>query len=206
MSNIRTIIGFSIAFFAIFCMYFQYVNLLFLSINLALLYDAYYMLYNSGINIFIVGNFILTIFGCHYYLLHRYNIAPLIIIKMITIAQLSDVYQYIAGSKLGRLKIGWISKNKTYEGYLYGLIMTVITFSPILYILELKGISVGKYDLTIMNCVYDVVYIYILGVASGLLSSLFKRTLEIKDYSNLLGPHGGWIDRIDSIILPSLLA
>ncbi len=34
-------------------------------------------------------------------------------------SQLSDIYQYIGGSYFGKNKIGWISKNKTYEGYLW---------------------------------------------------------------------------------------
>jgi predicted CDP-diglyceride synthetase/phosphatidate cytidylyltransferase len=38
---------------------------------------------------------------------------------MITVTQSSDVYQYLVGTHLGQ--------NKTYEGYLGGLILTVLS-------------------------------------------------------------------------------
>ena len=35
---------------------------------------------------------------------------------------------------------------------------------------------------------------------SDLFSSMIKRKIDIKDFSNFLGSHGGFLDRLDSII------
>jgi phosphatidate cytidylyltransferase len=129
-----------------------------------------------------------------YYLYVYYD--KFIVLSIVAITQASDIYQYIVGYCctytnlgfiIGNNKIGGISKNKTYQGYVGGFILTYLTF---IYF-------------------YDYVYIsgiYFLGISGGLISSYFKRQQGIKDYSNLLGPHGGWIDRTDSIILPAIFA
>ena len=97
--------------------------------------------------------------------------------------------------------------------------MTLATFLPIYYIIiYFKDYSIIYLEtseicynlpidtsLTFIGFVYEIVLIYLLGIVSGLLSSLFKRLVGIKDYSDLLGPHGGWVDRIDSIIIPLIL-
>ena len=106
------------------------------------------------------------------------------IIQISTITQINDVLQYLCGS-LCRYPhyIGWISPKKTYEGYFGGLILSVLVLG--LY-----------YPIT------EIFFICILGNLGGLISSICKRILEIKDYSILLGSHGGWLDRIDSIWIP----
>ena len=164
--------------------YWHYYNMLFILINLATFYDIIY-LFKTGINsmvVLILFMFMVSINGRLYYL-NYYDQSS--VISIIIITQLSDIYQYIVGYFIGRNKIGTISKNKTYEGYLGGIVLTYLTF-----IWFYKSI--------------DILVIYALGIIGGLLSSFFKRKLGIKDYSNLLGPHGGWIDRTDSIILPSI--
>ena len=113
-----------------------------------------------------------------------YTENPSKIIQISVITQVNDVLQYFCGILLLHPHyIGWISPNKTYEGYLGGLIFTVLLLA-------------WYYDPEI------IILICIQGNIGGLLSSLCKRTVGIKDYSTLLGSHGGWLDRIDSIVIP----
>ena len=187
MSNFRTLIGISLTAFILVCLYFECICILYIGFNLAIKYDAGYMWFVLKTNFFATSAFLLTMELFNYLLLQLYYWNAYLVIEIIIIAQVSDVYQYIGGTKFGRNKIGWISQNKTYEGYVIGWMLTVITFY-------------------LFGGFYKISAIYLLGVIGGLCSSLFKRLLCIKDYSNLLGPHGGWIDRIDSIILPLVVS
>lgn len=129
----------------------------------------------------IVFSVIAIILNENLFILYHYKSNQLI--SIIVITQLGDICQYLIGHHFGKLQIGWVSPNKTYEGYFGGLMLTSVS---LFY----------WYKLSYING------IYILSIISGLLSSFVKRLLEIKDYSNLLGPHGGWLDRIDSMFLP----
>ena len=179
----RTVIGLSLAAVILSCLYMDYIDILYVGCNLAVAYDTWYMLYILKTNIYATSIFFLAMQLFNYLLLQLYYSNAYTVLKIIIIAQVSDVYQYVAGSYFGRNKIGWISKNKTYEGYVAGWILTIATFY-------------------LYSGLYEISIIYLLGLFGGLCSSFFKRSLCIKDYSNMLGPHGGWIDRIDSVILP----
>src|SRR5690606_32762801 len=94
----------------------------------------------------------------------------------------------LGGNLVGRTRIGSISPKKTYEGYLVSLAL-ILTGSWIL------DLSMGR-----------VVIYWSLGVTGGLVNSLIKRSFDLKDFSDLLGDHGGWLDRSDSIYLPGFFA
>lgn len=119
-------------------------------------------------------------------LIYLYQNQPREIIYLILTTQCSDVLQYYIGSSSPfKFYIGFISPRKTWEGYI-GATAVIMSY------LLLKGCS---------SMLTYLIYI-ILGAAGGLLASYVKRTIGVKDYSNLLGPHGGYIDRTDSIYLP----
>ena len=198
MTSSRTYIGFGIAGAILTCMYFEYIMLLYVILNLAIVYDTWYMTYRLNVDLVIDVNFFVLMTIFNYYLLMTYQQNPLFLLKIAFITQLSDVYQFIAGSLFGNNKIGWISKNKSYEGYIGGYILTILTFVPIQVLFDRQCTS-------IQMCFNNCSMIYLLGVIGGLISSFVKRSINIKDYSNLLGDHGGWVDRIDSIILPILM-
>lgn len=181
----RIFVGISLAIFIYYCLYNKYKYFMFFVINMTVIYDCIYLWINNIQKTIIITLFIFM-FLFNLYLLYLYEINEQILILLVAVAQISDVYQYLCGIHFGINRIGWLSKHKTYEGYIGGLILTYLTFC-------------FKLEFT------QVLIIYLLGIIGGLLSSLFKRYLGIKDYSNLLGSHGGWLDRIDSIILPCLI-
>lgn len=180
----RVITGFSLLFLVLFLLYVERLDIIFILVNGAVVYDACH-LYINGIHEVIVLFICVTMFNFNVILLARYLRHPFDVVKIVTISQLSDTYQYYTGHRFGYHKIGWVSKNKSYEGYFGGYLLTAMTL-------------IWVYSL------YDITNVYLLGITGGLISSCLKRFLNIKDYSDLLGTHGGWIDRIDSIILPIL--
>jgi CDP-diglyceride synthetase len=124
---------------------------------------------------------------CHFRL---HNIFPQYIVKVSIINSGSDILQYIGGKIFGKgHPFPDISPNKTTEGYLFGVIL---------------GTLLGS---VIQNCGYIESLIYIiLGIIGGLISSFIKRKMCLKDWSSLLGSHGGYADRTDSITIAVLLA
>lgn len=105
--------------------------------------------------------------------------------QLMIVVALSDVVQYVVGRLLGRMKIGSISPKKTYEGYIGGLLLPFVLYRYLPPPLTFRWI--------------------ISGIVGGLLVSLIKRSLKIKDISEFLGPHGGWLDRMDGIYMASIL-
>ncbi len=110
------------------------------------------------------------------------------ILLILSIIVVSDIFQEFSGKIFGKNKIGWISPNKTYEGYIGGYIGMLLFYFIYNHISK-----------TPMNFVF-INIIYVAGIVGDLFFSLIKRNYNIKDYSNLLLSHGGVLDRLDSFI------
>jgi phosphatidate cytidylyltransferase len=106
----------------------------------------------------------------------------------------TDVGAYASGLRFGRHKLApLISPGKTWEGFA-GSLIVAIAFGAVLAPLMLQQPWwVGA----IMGLLLALV-----GTAGDLTESLIKRDLGIKDISTWLPGHGGFLDRLDSI-LPS---
>lgn len=196
MSRLYT--GLNLAAFVVSCIYLQYVNILFFAMQLALIYDCLYLSLIQDVDIRVSVGVYLFFNSFYRSMSYVYHTNPAKSIFMITVVQVSDVLQYICGKYYGKNKIHYISKNKTFEGYILGMTSTVALFTPLYYYL-FSGFFQIEGNVTLYLC-----QLYLQGILGGLISSSFKRKLMIKDYSDLLGDHGGWIDRIDSIVFPIL--
>lgn len=112
----------------------------------------------------------------------------------LVIVVFTDVGAYASGLRFGRHKMApLISPGKTWEGFA-GSIVVAIAFGAVLAPLMLQqpwwvGAAMG-------------VLLALAGTAGDLTESLIKRDLGIKDISTWLPGHGGFLDRLDSI-LPS---
>lgn len=107
------------------------------------------------------------------------NLKTVELFKIIAYVNFSDGIQQLIGKRYGTINpLPTISPNKTLEGYIGGL----ITSAFISYITE-------------VNLIY-----YFTGVIGDLLYARIKRNLEIKDWSCILGSHGGMLDRFNSSI------
>lgn len=112
---------------------------------------------------------------------------------ILILAWLSDIGGYVIGKTIGGKKINIISKNKTYNGF-FGSIF----FS------QFSLIFLSYFDISFFgNLFFDMIIVCIfslLVIMGDLFFSYLKRINYIKDYSNILGAHGGLFDRIDGLI------
>ncbi len=114
------------------------------------------------------------------------------IAAMILCVVASDVGGYVAGVTLGRHKLApVISPKKTWEG-LGGSLVLAMAFGWLTVDVLLGGPLWAA-------LVFGVVMVLV-GTLGDLVESMIKRDLGVKDMSDFLPGHGGFLDRIDSIL------
>jgi len=104
----------------------------------------------------------------------------------------NDAFAQVVGQLIGSLPLApALSPAKTVEGFAGGLIFAAAAGAGIGYFLGwsflgglLAGLGLG-----------------LAGTLGDLIESGWKRSLRIKDFSRLLGAHGGFLDRFDSLLL-----
>lgn len=126
---------------------------------------------------------------------NHYESADLLI-YFLAVIMFSDSLQYIFGSWIGKKKIApKISPNKTWEGAIYG-------------ILAASFIGAAMFKLTPFawwQSFLISLIICIVGFLGGLVMSGIKRSIKVKDWGDILGGHGGILDRVDSMIFAAPL-
>ena len=121
-----------------------------------------------------------------------FSYANTIILGVFILIWVNDTFAFIVGKNLGKHKLlERISPNKTIEGFIGGMVFTFITS----LILSQKFTS-----LSFTQWVVIAAIVSIFGVLGDLIESMFKRQAGVKDSSNFIPGHGGFLDRFDSVI------
>lgn len=114
----------------------------------------------------------------------------LLIAFLILVVQISDVLQYVFGKLFGKHKIAPnLSPSKTIEGFLGGVLSASLIGASIFWITPFSFTQAGLISLLIT----------LFGFMGGLVMSAIKRDRGVKDWGNLIGGHGGILDRLDSV-------
>ena len=113
-----------------------------------------------------------------------------LLLFLVFLTEINDVMQFIWGKLLGRHKIlPKISPNKTWEGFLGGVISTTVI-----------GYFLGFLTpLSAPNVILVSALIAIAGFSGDVVISAIKRDKGIKDMGNSIPGRGGVFDRIDSL-------
>lgn len=115
----------------------------------------------------------------------------LLIAFLIFVVQLSDVLQYVWGKLLGRTRIAPnVSPSKTVEGTVGGILSASAVGACLWWMTPFTMVEAGLLSLAIT----------VMGFLGGLVMSSIKRDCGVKDWGNLIPGHGGFIDRLDSVI------
>ena len=117
---------------------------------------------------------------------------PETIISIFALIWANDTFAYLVGTAVGRTKLyEKISPNKTVEGAIGGLIATLIAA----YLLSQHFAILTRVSWLIIAAI-----VVVFGLLGDLIESKFKREAKVKDSSNFIPGHGGFLDRLDSII------
>jgi len=115
----------------------------------------------------------------------------LLIVFLVLVVQISDVLQYVWGKLCGRRKIApSLSPSKTWEGFVGGTLSATLIGASLWWITPFN----------IVQAAYLSFVIVLMGFFGGLVLSAVKRDRGVKDWGNLIAGHGGFIDRLDSVI------
>jgi phosphatidate cytidylyltransferase len=116
----------------------------------------------------------------------------------------NDTFALLVGHYLGRggrhQLAPHISPKKTWEGFVGGLVFTVVAVFVVTTLANLvlgpaRGLAIPWYDELILG-----VLIAIAATAGDLAESLLKRGTGVKDSGSILPGHGGVLDRVDSVL------
>ena len=151
---------------------------------------------------------LLTVFiicGIKFTILFRISYGAYITLFVLLSIWIYDNFAYFTGVKYGKNKIfPKLSPKKSLEGVIGGLFFN-------LFLGGIMGIIIILLEHKVSFIPINIILIFIkMGLLSAfigitaqlgdLFESFFKRYLKIKDFSNILGAHGGFLDRFDSIL------
>lgn len=119
---------------------------------------------------------------------------PFYIYYLFSVIFIGDTGAYLVGKLIGKRKMAPIaSPKKTWEGSIGGIITAC-----------LGGLLAQQLLIPELGLIKGIVFALLIHAAAQLsdpLESLFKRAVGVKDSSHLLPGHGGFLDRVDSLIL-----
>lgn len=116
-------------------------------------------------------------------------------ISVIIVSSATDITGWLAGKYFGRKFIQKpfapvISPNKTWEGFIGSVLLgTIASFSVVF--------GFNLFHNHILNLLFGL-FAPLISILGDLYFSYIKRINGIKDYSKMLGGHGGLLDRLDS--------
>jgi phosphatidate cytidylyltransferase len=108
----------------------------------------------------------------------------------------ADTLAYFTGRAVGRYKL-WPrhSPKKTWEGLIAGIVGGIG-----------GAVLAGRlFDLTLSSTIIIGAIIPLAGLFGDLSISMMKRHVGVKDSSNLLPGHGGFLDRLDSLLFVGIV-
>ena len=115
----------------------------------------------------------------------------LLIAFLVIVVQSSDVLQYVWGKLFGKTKIApKLSPSKTVEGAVGGILSASLLGASLFWITPFSIVQAALLSFVIA----------LMGFFGGLVLSAIKRDRGVKDWGHLIAGHGGFIDRLDSVV------
>lgn len=122
---------------------------------------------------------------------------PYIPLGFLILLWTNDTGAYLAGKSFGRRKLfERISPNKTWEGFVGGVVLAVVV-----------SLNLARYFESLQTWQWLTMAIIIgtFGTLGDLVESMLKRNTGVKDSGNILPGHGGLLDRFDGLLMAAPL-
>ena len=134
----------------------------------------------------------LFLFCLIFYSLSNFSNLKIIIFSLLLCCICSDIGGYIFGKYFKGPKLTKISPNKTFSGAIGSILFSIIILQIIYYFFTFQ-VSLKIFFVSVsvsIGCqIGDIFFSYL------------KRKAKLKDTGNFLPGHGGFLDRIDGILL-----
>lgn len=146
-----------------------------------------------------VSIFIILFINVFSYIINIRNEDVNILIYLLLITILTDTFAFFGGKLFGKHKlVEKISPKKTIEGSIIGSFFgTMISSIYYIYMVD-PGINISI-------IIIITLILSLFGQLGDLVFSQIKRFFNLKDFSNIMPGHGGVLDRIDSLIMVTLV-
>lgn len=153
-------------------------------------------------------SYTITLGGCFISIKNLFQHSPWYLLSVMAIVWIVDISAYFCGTYFGKHKLApLISPNKSWEGVLGGLFLTLICNVLLIFFQKSNTFIFNVYlKFGFLNSLIYITILVIACVIGDLFESQLKRRIGVKDSSQLLPGHGGILDRIDSMILSVPLA
>lgn len=137
----------------------------------------------------------------------KYGQSMFLMLYLLIAIFFNDIGAYITGMLFGKHKMTpRISPKKTWEGFIGGVVLSFllsVTFGLVVAHCGFPMLPIFTIDKWYWVVLISAI-LPLIGVLGDLSFSAIKRQFGKKDYSNVLGPHGGVLDRIDSTLFGAL--
>lgn len=152
--------------------------------------------YSLGVTIF--GVIFIVGFFSHIILMKALENGLYYIIILNAVIMFNDSGAYFGGVFFGKHKVGFpVSPNKTWEGYISGVVFSVIAMVGATAICSsLCNVQLFTY----LEAVLVGVFLSIVGNTGDLIESVMKRDNNVKDSGTIIPGHGGMWDVFDAIM------
>ena len=146
----------------------------------------------DGVGLTIVGPFYVCLPLILLVLMARLPQGKLWILYLLSVVFAGDTASFYVGRRFGKHGLIHVSPGKTWEGTVGGLLANT----------AIAGIFGSLFfpSLSLVSIMVLAICIGISGQIGDLVESLFKRRSDLKDSGSLLPGHGGFLDRIDSLL------
>ena len=142
---------------------------------------------------------------------HEVIKSSLLLVYIVCGSVFNDVGAYFVGVLFGKHPMcERLSPKKTWEGFIGGVSFSMLTSLTLAGILHSCNLAIlpGVLDFNFYSGSFIVLISIVVPIASvigDLLFSAVKRYYGIKDFSNILPGHGGFLDRLDSLSFTCLV-